>query len=452
MGSAGQGQWRAAELTRTECSTTPTTRRRAAGCPAPTTKRPPFPLQNLPLGCVDDRLAVAIGDRWLDLRAAAEAGLLATLPSTVAQALRAPKLNPLFGLGRPAMSALRHALFDLLREGHGHAHRAADCLRPLPSARPALPCDVGDYTDFFASLNHARNTFELFRAGQAFLPNYKHLPIAYHGRASTVFAAPFDVRRPVSQIRPEADKDPLTAPSRKLDFEIELGFWIGKGNAHGDAIPLDTAEEHIAGVCLLNDWSARDVQAWESQPLGPFLSKNFATVVSPWVVTLDALAPFRVPPPARDDTDPAPQGYLSGSLNDAEGAFDIEIETRLQTREMRELGLAPTVVAHANAARDLWWTVAQMVAHHTVGGCHLRPGDLLGSGTISGATPGSEGSLLERTWNGAWPLALPGGESRRFLEDDDDVLIEAWCEAPGRRRIGLGQCRGRVLPARKATT
>lgn len=408
-----------------------------------------FPLQNLPLGIVSGRLAMAAGDQWLDVGAALDAGLLASLTPEVHAALRQPRLNALFGLGRGALASLRYAVFDLLREGSTQAAAVARCLRPLEGATLELPCDIGDYTDFFASLNHAHNTFNLFRPGQVFLPNYKHVPIAYHGRSSSIFASPKDFPRPLGQIKPDPEGAPVFAPSRKLDFEIEMGFYVGAGNAHGSAVHIDEAEQHLAGVCILNDWSARDVQAWESQPLGPFLSKNFVSAVSPWVVTLDALEPYRAPLVAREVGDPAPMPYLACAHNAAHGAFDIRIETLLQTAAMREAGMAPVVVTCAQFARDTWWTPAQMVAHHTVGGCNLRPGDLIGSGTVSGPEPGTEGSLLEITRGGARPIALPSGETRAFLHDGDEVTIRAWCEREGYRRIGLGQCTGRVLPARE---
>jgi fumarylacetoacetase len=401
----------------------------------------------LPLGIVDGRAAVAIGDQCLDLADALDAGLLDVLPAAVRAAVREPRLNKLFALGRGALHSLRHAAFDLLREGQPRATEAAGCLRPLVASQPELPCDVGDYTDFFASPNHARNTFDLFRAGQEFLPNYKHLPIAYHGRSSSIFASPKDFHRPVGQLRPDSRQLPVFGPSRKLDLEVELGFWICQGNAHGTAITMDEAERHIAGLCILNDWSARDVQAWESQPLGPFLSKNFVSAASPWIVTLDALAPFRKAPAARPAEDPAPLPYLHSSSNAQGGAFDVRMETLLQTQAMRESGHAPLVISHANFARDTWWTPAQMIAHHTVAGCNLRAGDLIGTGTISGPEPGTEGCMLELTWGGERPLQLPTGETRAFLADGDEVTIRAWCEGEGRRRIGFGECRGRVLPA-----
>jgi len=406
-----------------------------------------FPLQNLPLGVVAGQVSMAIGDQALDLPAALAAGLLASLPEPLQASLRMPTLNALLGQGRPALRALRHAVFALLRTGAPQAEQVASCLRPWATQRPTLPCDIGDYSDFFASVHHARNTFNLFRPGQTFLPNYHHLPIAYHGRSSSIFASPRDFHRPLGQTRPDPAAPPVFGPARKLDLEVELGFYVGAGNAHGHAVPLDQAEQHLAGVCVLNDWSARDVQAWESQPLGPFLAKNFISVVSPWVVTLDALAPFRSPVAEREATDAQPLPYLEGAANRSGGTFDIHVVTRLQTAAMRQTGTAPMVVSRANTARDLWWTPAQMLAHHTVGGCNLRPGDLLGSGTISGASPGSEGSLLELTWGGSRPVQLPGGEQRSFLLDGDEVTISAWCERAGQRRIGLGECKGRVLPA-----
>jgi fumarylacetoacetase len=310
-----------------------------------------------------------------------------------------------------------------------------------------LPCEIGDYTDFFASLHHARNTFNLFRPGQEFLPNYKHLPIAYHGRSSSIFPSPKDFRRPLGQIRPDPSAGSLFSASRKLDMEVELGFYVAKGNAHGTGVPTEDAEEFLAGVCILNDWSARDVQAWESQPLGPFLSKNFVTAVSPWVVTLDALAPFRAPPSPREPGDPDVHQYLRSEHNALQGSFEIHLVTSLQTSAMRSSGTPPVPISRALFSRDTWWTPAQMVAHHTVAGCNLRPGDLIGSGTVSGPETGTEGSLIELTWGGTRPLELPGGETRAFLEDGDEVVIRAWCARPGLRRIGLGECRGRVLPA-----
>lgn len=407
----------------------------------------PFPLQNLPLGIIEHHAAIAIGDRWLDLPAALNAGLLVDLAEEVARALRQPQLNELFALGRDALRQVRHAAFRLLEEGSAKQEATARYLRPLAEAAPQLACEIGDYTDFFASLNHARNTFNIFRPGQDFLPNYKHLPIAYHGRSSSIEVSPTEVARPWGQIRPDPQAGPTFSPSRRLDFEVELGFFVGAGNARGKPIPLDEAERHIAGVCILNDWSARDVQGWESQPLGPFLSKNFVSTISPWIVTLDALAPFRAPLIAREDGDPTPMPYLDSAGNAERGAFEIILETTLRTPKMQQCNDAPVTISRAVFSKDVWWTPAQMVAHHTVGGCNLRPGDLLGSGTISGSSPGTEGSLVELTFGGARPLELPDGDQRTFLEDGDEIVISAWCEREGARRIGFGECRGRVTPA-----
>jgi len=416
-----------------------------------------FPLQNLPL-CMFRRHAegaefgsgVGIGDQLLDLRAARKAGLLTELPEHVAQALEQPRLNALFALGRPALRALRHATWHALEAGFDRRDAAARCLVAQADAEFGLPCEIGDYTDFFSSLNHAMNTFRLFRPGQTFLPNFKHLPIAYHGRASSIVASGTPFARPHGQLRPNADQGPVFGPARKIDFEVELGFHVGAGNALGEPIALDDAEDHLAGVSILNDWSARDIQAWESQPLGPFLSKNFASTLAPWVVTLDALAPFRAPLAARGPDDPAPMDYLHSSRNAALGAFDIRIDTLLQSAAMRGRGMEPARISSARFARDAWWTPAQMVAHHTVNGCNLRPGDLIGSGTISGPNDGTQGSLIELTWGGAKPLVLPNGESRAFLDDGDEVTLVAWCAREGYCRIGLGRCVGRVTAARGA--
>ncbi|MCJ0761617.1 fumarylacetoacetase [Variovorax sp. CYS-02] len=409
-----------------------------------------FPLQNLPL-CVFRpapdaamRPGIGIGDQVLDLGQAAALGLFEALPERVAHVLTCPRLNELFALGREAMATLRHSAWTLLEAGY--ARQSEVPLQPLAKVQFGLPCDVGDYTDFFSSLNHAMNTFRLFRPGQVFLPNFKHLPIAYHGRASSIVVSGTPVPRPIGQTRPTPEVSPELGPSRKVDFEVELGFYVGAGNALGRRIALDDAEAHLVGVSILNDWSARDFQAWESQPLGPFSSKNFSSSVSPWVVTLDALAPFRAPLAPRSSDDPAPLGYLHSTANESSGAFDIRIETLLQTETMRMRGEPPVCISRAAFARDAWWTPAQMVTHHTVNGCNLRPGDLLGSGTISGPEEGTQGSILELTFGGSRPIQLPGGESRAFVEDGDEVTLVAWCERPGYRRIGLGSCAGRIQP------
>ncbi|BEP62285.1 fumarylacetoacetase [Variovorax sp. V213] len=416
-------------------------------------ERSDFPLQNLPLCMFRPapglamRAGIGIGDQVLDLSLAASTGLLEGLSGEMVGALKGARLNELFALGPDAMTALRHAAWRTLEAGY--ARRDEVPLSSMASVEFGLPCEVGDYTDFFSSLNHAMNTFRLFRPGQVFLPNFKHLPIAYHGRASSIVPSGTPVVRPLGQARPQPEEPPQFGPARKIDFEVELGFYVGVGNALGTRIALDDADRHLAGVSLLNDWSARDLQAWESQPLGPFLSKNFASTVSPWVVGLDALAPFRAPLVAREAGDPAPQDYLHSKANDARGAFDIRIDTLLQTQAMREAGDPPARISQAVFARDAWWTPAQMVAHHTVNGCNLRPGDLIGSGTISGPDDGMQGSILELTYGGAKPISLPRGETRAFVEDGDEVTLVAWCERPGFRRIGLGRCTGLVLPAKE---
>lgn len=414
-------------------------------------ERSDFPIQNLPIcvfrpsGSEALRPGVGIGDQVIDLARATGDGLLKDLPEPIAHALTRPRLNELFALGRGALTTLRHGVWALVEAGY--KRRTEVPLLPQSAVEFAPPCEVGDYTDFFSSLNHAMNTFNLFRPGQTFLPNFKHLPIAYHGRASSIVMHGTPIQRPLGQFRPSPDGPPEFGPSRKIDFEVELGFYIASGNPLGRRIALDDAESHLAGVSILNDWSARDVQAWESQPLGPFLSKNFASSVAPWVVTLDALAPFRAPLVPRAPGDPSPMAYLQSEANQARGAFDVRIETFLQTEDMRADGTAPVCISRAAFARDAWWTPAQMVAHHTVNGCNLRPGDFLGTGTISGPEDGTQGSLLELTYGGARPIQLPRAQSRTFVEDGDEITLVAWCERPGYRRIGLGRCTSRILPA-----
>jgi fumarylacetoacetase len=309
-----------------------------------------------------------------------------------------------------------------------------------------VPARVGDYTDFYASIHHATNVGSMFRPDNALLPNYKHVPIGYHGRASSIVASGAEVRRPHGQTRDDASAPPTFGPTRRLDYELEVGAFIGRGNALGSPIPLADAERHVAGLCLVNDWSARDIQAWEYQPLGPFLAKNFATSVSPWIVSMAALAPFRAPAAARDAGDPAPLPYLSDPANERAGGIAIVLEVQLSSARMRAEGRAPMRVS-VGSFTAMYWTMAQLVAHHTSNGCNLQPGDLVASGTVSGASPESRGCLLERTWRGTEPLELPTGEVRRFLEDGDEVILRGWCERDGFRRIGFGECRGTVAPA-----
>ena len=299
-----------------------------------------------------------------------------------------------------------------------------------------LPVDIGDYTDFYASIHHATNVGSMFRPDNPLLPNYKHIPIGYHGRASSIVISGTPFHRPKGQMRDDPNQPPRFGPTRRLDYEMEVGVVIGKGNDLGESIPIDRAEDHILGLCLVNDWSARDIQAWEYQPLGPFLAKNFATSMSPWIVTLDALAPFRTK--IERDVDPLP--YLAQS---GDGGFEITLEVWLRSAKMRE----PVMISRGNFC-DMYWTIAQLITHHASGGCNLRPGDLLASGTVSGTTKESRGCLLERAWRGTEPIVLPTGEERRFLEDGDEVIMRGYCEREGATRIGFGECRGTVLEAR----
>ncbi len=308
-----------------------------------------------------------------------------------------------------------------------------------------LPAAVGDYTDFYASIFHATNVGRLFRPDNPLLPNYKYIPIGYHGRASSLVPTGTPVRRPCGQTR-EGDAEPKFGPTRALDYEMELGFFVSAGNRPGETIPIGEAEEHIFGVCLVNDWSARDMQAWEYQPLGPFLAKSFATSLSPWVVTMEALAPFRAPAFRRAEGDPAPQPYLFGQDDREKGGLDLWLQVSLLSARMREAGIAPAALGRSNF-RDMYWTMAQMLTYHASNGCNLRAGDLLASGTASGADKTARGCLLELTSRGQNPVMLPTGEQRKFVEDGDEIILQGFCERDGFRRIGLGSCRGTVLPA-----
>jgi len=415
-----------------------------------------FPIQNLPFGVFRragseeaPRVGVAIGDQILDLCACLEEGLLEDIrEGPAALACAASSLNMLMSLGRAHLTALRVAASRALRAGGAPTRydreRASRILVPMADAELFLPADVGDYTDFYASAHHATNVGSMFRPDNPLLPNYKWVPIGYHGRASSVVRSGTPVRRPHGQTKRPDEERPTYGPTRQLDYELELGMYVGAGTSLGMPIAIDDAESHLFGVCLVNDWSARDVQAWEYQPLGPFLAKSFATSVSPWVVTLDALEPFRRPALARHDGDPAPLPYLTSVVDQARGAFDVTLEVWLSTARMREAGEAPCRLSRASLA-DLYWTPAQLLTHHASNGCNLRPGDLLASGTVSGPEPSSRGCLLERTWRGTEPLTLPGGETRAFLEDGDEVILRGYCEAKGAVRIGLGECRGEVI-------
>ena len=412
-----------------------------------------FPIQNLPLGIFrapnrTDRPGVAIGDQILDLVAVAELGWLDDeLAALAHECDRDGSLNPLLAEGRPVLHALRARVSALLcadsAEGRAaELHRAAILVAPA-DAELLLPSRVGDYTDFYASIHHATNVGSMFRPDNALLPNYKWVPIGYHGRASSIVRSGTRVRRPRGQTRDDGAAMPSFGPTRRLDYELELGAVIGAGNTLGSPIAIGDAELHIAGLCLVNDWSARDMQAWEYQPLGPFLAKNFATTVSPWLVTLDALSPFRAPALARPSGDPAPLSYLRDPANERTGGFDIALEVLLSSSRMRAERHAPMRVS-IGSFTSMYWTVAQLLTHHASNGCNLQPGDLLASGTVSGETKESRGCLLERTWRGTEPLTLPTGETRKFLEDGDEVTMRGWCERAGFRRIGFGECRGTV--------
>jgi len=416
---------------------------------------PDFPIQNLPLGIFSrpgqkPRGGVAIGDQILDLQVALEAGLFVGDAAVAAEAAGREQLNHFFGLGASSRKALRTALLQLLDE---YSEQQAT-MRALGEALLVqmsrcelhLPAHVGDYTDFYVGIHHARNIGKLFRPDNPLLPNYKHVPIGYHGRSSTICISGTSVRRPNGQTLPAGQETPSFGPSKRLDYELELGIWLGPGNNMGEPIAIGEASNHVAGFCLLNDWSARDVQAWEYQPLGPFLAKNFASSVSPWVVTPEALEPFRKAQPVRPDGDPQPLPYLLDDDDQAAGAFDIELEVLLLSEVMREQGSPPQRLALSNTL-NMYWTVAQMIAHHSVGGCKLQPGDLFGSGTLSGQNPDAVGSLLESTAGGKQPLTLVSGEQRTFLEDGDEVILRARCRRDGYPTIGFGECRGRVQPA-----
>lgn len=410
-----------------------------------------FPLQNLPLGIFSRpgetlRCGVAIGDAIVDLEAVLAAGLFEGPAKAAVEATQGGALNAFFALGKPARVALRERLTALLAEGSEHQEQVQKALLAASDCQMHLPAKVGDYTDFYVGIEHAKNVGKLFRPDNPLLPNYKYVPIAYHGRASTLRPSGTDVRRPKGQTLPAGQSEPSFGPCTRLDYELELGIWIGQGNSMGEAIPVAQAGEHVAGYSLLNDWSARDIQAWEYQPLGPFLSKSFITTLSPWVVSAEALAPFRCAQPTRPEGDPQPLPYLQDQADQANGAFDIELEVLLLTERMRESGLPAHRLTLSNT-RSMYWTVAQMVAHHSVNGCQLQPGDLFGSGTLSGAAPGAFGSLLEITDGGKQAVELASGEVRKFLEDGDEIILRARCSREGVASIGFGECRGKVVAA-----
>jgi fumarylacetoacetase len=412
---------------------------------------PDFPIQNLPfgifsIGAGERKAGIAIGDRIFDLAAAVSAGLFCDHAMHAAKT--GPSLNALFAVGADARRALRTRVAELLTLGCAEQSKVEPLLHPAQACTLHVPAQVGDYTDFFAGIHHATNAGKLLRPDNPLLANYKYIPVGYHGRASSICASGSPVRRPNGQRKTAgADAPPSFGPSRRLDYELELGIWIGPGNSLGEAISISHAGEHVAGYCILNDWSARDVQAWEYQPLGPFLGKSFATTISPWVITPEALAPFRAAQLPRPNGDPGPLPYLFDQHDQREGALDVGLEVLLLTQGMREKGLPPHRVAVSNT-RHLYWTVAQLITHHTSGGCNLNPGDLFGSGTISGPTPDSLGSLLEATEGGRKPLNPSSGETRSFLEDGDEVIMRAHARREGFAQIGFGECRGTITAAR----
>jgi fumarylacetoacetase len=414
-----------------------------------------FPIQNLPYCTFRPRgptgiarVGIGIGDMILDVSGVARAGLLAENARAIALLCERPSLNALMAAGREDQRDLRRAVAQLLdansaggkekrRDARGHLTAMSDC-------DLLLPADIRDYTDFYASVEHASTVGALFRPDNPLLPNYRYVPIGYHGRASSIVVSGTPIRRPAGQTRPDPNAAPVFGATRRLDYELELAAFVGAGNLLGDRILIDEAEESVFGVALLNDWSARDIQGWEYQPLGPFLGKNFATTVAPWVVTVDALAPFRVPARPRASDEPKPLPYLYDATDQAAGGLDIIVEAALSSARMRADGIAPFALSRANS-RGLYWTLAQMVTHHTSNGCNLRPGDVIATGTISGDASDARGCLLERTRGGADPITLPSGETRTFLTDGDEVILRAHCEGGGFRRIGFGECRGTIV-------
>lgn len=418
-----------------------------------------FPPQNLPFGVFRRRadappmIGVAIGYQVVDIAAARRFDLLGQHAGE-AEAASGAELNGLMARGGAAARSLRHGLSMLLRAdtlvGRRAASHAADLLIAQRDVEMLLPVRVGNYSDFYASIEHATNVGSMFRPDNPLMPNYKWVPIGYHGRASSIVVSGTPVRRPLGQTKGEHDAVPEFAASKRLDYEVEVGILVGPGNTLGTPLSMVEARSQIFGMCLLNDWSARDIQAWEYQPLGPFLSKSFATSISPWIVTVDALAPFRTARRLRDPGDPQPLAHLDDADDQTSGAFAITLVASIASRLMRERGHAPVQLSRGSFS-EMYWSPAQLVAHHSSNGCNLVAGDLLGSGTVSGATKEERGCLLERTWRGTEPITLPTGEQRRFLEDGDIVTFTGFAERDGFRRIGFGECRGEVLPAPSIT-
>jgi fumarylacetoacetase len=409
-----------------------------------------FPIQNLPFGVFrpsagqTPRVGVAIGDQIVDVAAAASS--FEDLAANAAQACAGPSLNDLMAGGFEAASALRLALSRLLSAGHADRESSRRYLTPMAQAEMSVPARIPNFTDFFASIFHASNAGRMFRPDNPLMPNYKYVPVAYHSRASSVRPSGTPIKRPRGQRKNAKETEPSYGPSRNLDFELELGMYIGASSELGTTVPVAAAANHIFGFCLLNDWSARDIQAWEYQPLGPFLGKNFGTTVSPWVVTSEALWPFHTAAFTRPQGDPAPLPHLDDAGDRAQGGLDITLEAYFSTDAMRLAGTAPLRITQTSFAL-IYWTVAQMIAHHTSNGCNLEIGDLIGSGTVSGPEKASWGSLLELTARGSEPIAMPSGEKRGFIEDGDEIMFRGFCAKPGFARIGFGECRAVILPA-----
>lgn len=411
-----------------------------------------FPIQNLPFATFKRkgsnealRGGVAIGDQILDLAQVAQSGLFTGEVQDALQAASESTLNKLMGLGSKASSALRLALSRALRSGSEQQAALKSCLVAQADAEYGMPCTIGDYTDFYTSVYHATAVGSLFRPDNPLLPNYKWVPIGYHGRSSTIGISGQSFHRPQGQTKAPDANEPSFGPCKRLDYELEMGIFIGKGNEMGHPIKITEADDHVFGLCLFNDWSARDIQAWEYQPLGPFLAKNFASTISPWIVTMEALAPYRVAF-SRPAEDPQPMEYLSSSFNSEQGSFDVQLECLLETEKMRNAGDDAALLS-TSSFKHSYWTVAQMVTHHSVNGCAMQPGDLLGSGTQSGPEHEEAGSLLELTRGGKESISLPNGEERKFLEDGDAVIMRGYCAKDGFARIGFGEVVGTVLPA-----
>lgn len=416
-----------------------------------------FPIQNLPFCHFQQtgrrthfsQLGIRIGDFLLDIADIYDLDVFSPLKDEYEEEFQLHDLNDFAAFATPQMlTSVRHFLISILSEKADEQTRKIieRKLIPISDAYFTQPFEIGDYTDFYCSIFHATNVGAMFRPDNPLLPNYKYIPIGYHGRASSIVVSETDIKRPKGQNRTDQDAPPVFIPCKNLDYEMEVGFFVGRGNNLGESIPIENAEEHIFGLCLVNDWSARDIQAWEYQPLGPFLAKNFATTISPFVVTMEALAPFRVPAFEREEGDPQPLDYLNGEQNQKFGGIDLKLEVYIQTEKMRAENVEPFMLSRSNM-KDLYWTIGQMLTHHASNGCNLQSGDLMATGTVSGREKSERGCLLELTWRGKEPIQLPNGEERRFLEDGDEIIMKGFCEREGFRRIGFGECRGRILPA-----